>query len=106
MMAILKEWRIESKKDLKRYKNRPKVIEKLESILGLLQNEMLLVLLQRYICYRQHSFRLDYNLIWRVDNGIIFVHYPSIGVYYTVLFQDSVLGMDVTEKMGFKMKVR
>ena len=28
------------KKDLKRYKNRPKVIEKLEFILGLLQNEM------------------------------------------------------------------
>ena len=28
------------KKDLKRYKNRPKVIEKLESILGLLQNEL------------------------------------------------------------------
>ena len=28
------------KKDLKRYKNRPKVIEKLEFILGLLQNEL------------------------------------------------------------------
>ena len=28
------------KKDLKRYKNRPKVIEKLEDILGLLQNEL------------------------------------------------------------------
>ena len=28
------------KKDLKRYKNRPKVIEKLEYILGLLQNEL------------------------------------------------------------------
>lgn len=28
------------KKDLKQYKNRPKVIEKLESILGLLQNEL------------------------------------------------------------------
>ena len=28
------------KKDLKRYKNRPKVIEKLELILGLLQNEL------------------------------------------------------------------
>ena len=28
------------KKDLKRYKNRPKVTEKLEFILGLLQNEL------------------------------------------------------------------
>ena len=28
------------KKDLNRYKNRPKVIEKLEFILGLLQNEL------------------------------------------------------------------
>ena len=28
------------KKDLKRYKNRPKVIEKLEFILGVLQNEL------------------------------------------------------------------
>ena len=28
------------KKDLKRYKNRPKIIEKLEDILGLLQNEL------------------------------------------------------------------
>ena len=28
------------KKDLKRYKNQPDVIEKLESILGLLQNEL------------------------------------------------------------------
>ena len=28
------------KKDLKRYKNRPKVIEKLEFILGLLQNKL------------------------------------------------------------------
>ena len=28
------------KKDLKRYKNRPKVIEKLEFVLGLLQNEL------------------------------------------------------------------
>ena len=28
------------KKNLKRYKNRPKVIEKLEFILGLLQNEL------------------------------------------------------------------
>ncbi len=28
------------KKDLKRYKNRPKIIEKLEGILGLLQNEL------------------------------------------------------------------
>ena len=28
------------KKDLKRYKNRPKVIEKLEYTLGLLQNEL------------------------------------------------------------------
>ena len=28
------------KKDLKRYKNRTKVIEKLEFILGLLQNEL------------------------------------------------------------------
>ena len=31
---------IQFKKDLKRYKNRPKVIEKLEFILGLLQNEL------------------------------------------------------------------
>ena len=65
----------------------------------------LLVLLQRYICNRQHSFRLDYNLIWGVENPIISVHNRSIGVYDTVLFQDAVLGMDMTEKMGFKMKV-
>ena len=66
---------------------------------------MLLVLLQRYICNRQHSFRLDYNLILGVENRVISVHNRTIGVYDTVLFQNAVLDMDMTEKMGLKIKI-
>ena len=52
---------------------------------------------QSYTCNQQHPFRLDYNLIWGVENRVISVHNRPIGVYDTVLFQDGVLGVDMTE---------
>ena len=59
------------KKDLKRYKNRPKVIEKLEFILGLLQNELPIPeenkphpLTGNYRGHRECHVKIDTLLIW------------------------------------------
>ena len=52
---------------------------------------------QSYTYNQQHQFQLDYNLIWRIENRVISVHNRSIGVYDTVLFQDAVLVVDMTE---------